>query len=64
MGVKGTDLDLETQYPTKTETQKETTDKSREKALAASHELLDVAFIPEVLDGETISKGTQSQLIE
>lgn len=64
MGVKRMALDPETQYPTKTERLKDTNDKSREKALAASHGLLDVSFILEVVSGEMISKGTQSQLIE
>lgn len=64
MGVKGRDLDLKTRYPTKAEIHKATTDKSREKALAASHELLEFTFKLEVLEGETISKATQSQLME
>lgn len=57
-------LALETQYPTIAERPQETADKRREKALAASHRLLGATFFLEVLDGETISKGTQSQLIE
>lgn len=42
IGVKGTDLVLETQYPTKNDTQKAITESNKAKAVAASHdELLD-----------------------
>lgn len=42
IGEKGTDLVLETQYPTKNDTQKAITESNKAKAVAASHdELLD-----------------------
>lgn len=64
MGVKGIDLVRETQYPTKTDKQKETTDMSKAKAVAASHELLDAPRVKEFPEGGAISKGNQSQLAE
>lgn len=43
MGVKGTAFDLETQYPMKMERHKDTAERSREKAVAASQEFCDCA---------------------
>ena len=63
MGVKGTALDLETQYPTKIDMQKATTEMRTEKALAASQELVEATLLSSELT-KAISKGTQSQLIE
>lgn len=67
MGVKGTALFLETQYPRKTERQKEITDRSKEKAEAASHvELFAevVRYEEDEKEGEVTSNGSQSQLAE
>ena len=64
MGVKGTDLVLETQYPTKTDVQKAITDSNRAKAVAASHELFDATLYEEPPEGAATSKGIQSQLTE
>lgn len=66
MGVKGTDLVLETQYPTKNDTQKATTDSNKAKAVAASHDELldDDSPWEELLEANAISRGIQSQLAE
>lgn len=60
MGLKAIDLALKYRYPTNTDKPKETTDKRRAKALAASHESPEADFESAELP-EEISNGTQSQ---
>lgn len=64
MGTKEeTDLDLETQYKTKTDMQTATTELRTAKALAPSQELVEATLLSIELP-KAISKDSQSQLIE
>lgn len=63
MGLYAMLLGPITRYTMKTERHSEITANNNEKALAASHECVDPAFVNEEPPNEA-SKGTQSQLME
>lgn len=63
IGMNGTFFLFDTQYPTKIEMQKATTERSSEKAVMASQELL-LECERDAWDADTTSSGIQLQLPE